>query len=117
MIAPSINVNTASLSGIVLQDPHVRETRSGTPVVVFPLRHSYSYTKADGGSVDKSTTHTIVAFGRAANEITENVRCGQTVLVTGELRGFEDKKGKCVEGIVAKTVQIVYAPKESGGLF
>ena len=90
----SASVNKVILQGNLGQDPELRYTGAGTAVCNFRMATNESYKDANGERVNKTTWHSLVAWGRNAEVIGENVRKGDSLFVDGVLqtRSYEDKE-------------------------
>jgi single-strand DNA-binding protein len=92
------DLNRIILIGRLGADPIQRETKSGMPVVQFPLATSRRI-KGDGGEVDaeggirdmteETVWHRVIAWGRQGEACAQHLRKGQSVYVEGSLRSHK----------------------------
>ncbi len=89
----SKGVNYVLLIGNVGKDPDVRFTGNGNAVANFSVATSESYKFGDEWKT-ATEWHNIVAWGKTAEYIGENVQKGDKVVVIGKLKtdSWEDKK-------------------------
>lgn len=79
------SVNKVVLLGNAGKQPEVRNTRSGT-VAELSLATNERRPDGHGGWQDHTEWHSLVAFGRTAEIISEYVRIGAPLFVEGKLR-------------------------------
>ncbi len=92
-----MDMNKVTLIGNLVREPVSREMPSGQTVTTFDLVTNYFW--RDIKTKQKKETaefHTIVAWGRLAEIISEYVKKGSKVYVEGRLRNrvWKDKDGK-----------------------
>lgn len=92
-------MNLVILMGNLGQDPILRQTASGKPVLNYSLAvdHTTVKTGADGKTVKETSPdwHNIVVWGDAATNQAKYLQKGSQVLIEGRLanRSYEDKNG------------------------
>lgn len=109
------SVNRVTLLGNLGQDPEVRSTAGGTPVVNFTMATSRRW--KEGDEVKEHTDwHRVVAFGRTAEIIGEYVRKGSQLYVEGRLqtRAYLDRddEKRYVTEVIAQRVQLLGRPED-----
>lgn len=90
-----MTVNKAILVGNLGQDPELRTTGSGTPVVSLRIATSDRRKSRDGNWEDHTEWHTVVAFGRTAENVAKFCRKGKQLYVEGKIqtRKWQDRDG------------------------
>lgn len=91
-----MTVNKAILVGNLGQDPEMRTTASGTTVCNIRLATSDRRKDRDGQWTDHTEWHTVVCFGRTAENVGKFCRKGKQVYVEGRIqtRKWQDKDGR-----------------------
>ncbi|MBP9818142.1 single-stranded DNA-binding protein [Candidatus Shapirobacteria bacterium] len=101
------SINLAVITGNVTRDPELRYTPSGSAVCSFGVATNHSVKKGDQWE-DHPTFHNIVVWGKQAEYISNNVKKGTKVSITGRIdnRQYDAKDGtkKYISEIVADTV-------------
>lgn len=89
-------VNKAILIGNLGQDPELRNTAGGTAVCTLRLATTERRKGADGNWSDHTEWHTVVAFGRTAENVAKFCKKGKQVFVEGRIqtRKWQDKSGQ-----------------------
>ena len=85
-----------SLLGNLGQNPELRHTGNGTPVVNLSVATNHGYTNGAGEFVEQTEWHNVVAFGRLAETCGEFLRKGSQILVEEarlQTRSWEDNEG------------------------
>ncbi len=92
MIAPN---NFVRLTGNLGFDPEVREIAPGRKVDRMSLATNETYTNAAGEKVTDTQWHTVVAWGRIADQVGKLLSKGAPVAVEGRLvhRSYAGKDG------------------------
>ncbi len=83
---PKGSVNKVILVGNAGRDAEVRYTGSGQPYARFSIATSESYKDKNGEWQDRTDWHDIVAWGKLAEYVGDNVTKGAKVYVEGSLR-------------------------------
>ncbi len=88
-------LNKVMLIGNVGQDPEMKYTPQGTPVVSFSLATNESYKDQNGQLIERTEWHRCVAWRKAAETIGQYVHKGSKLYVGGKLqtRSWDDKEG------------------------
>lgn len=114
-----MSVNKAILLGNLGKDPEVRYTPQQMAICRFPIATSDRRKDQSGQWVDQTEWHTVVAFGKTAENCARFLKKGRQVFVEGKIRTnkWQDKEGKdrYTTEIVADTVQFVGGKGESAG--
>jgi single-strand DNA-binding protein len=115
-----MSLNKAMLIGHVGQDPEIRYTPTGLPVVNFSVATDEAYLDKEGKRQDRVEWHRVVVFGKVALTCNEVLKKGRQIYVEGRIRtlDFENKidgrKQRRTE-IAASRVQFLgTAPTEGG---
>lgn len=95
------DVNKAILLGRLGTDPVQRHTKTGKPVVHFPMatsRRFYRETEAslaEGSLIEETQWHQIVVWGIQADACARYLKKGQSVYVEGffKTHSYDDKNG------------------------
>ena len=88
-------VNKVILIGRLGRDPELRHTGSGSPVCNFSLATDESYTDKAGDRQKKTEWHSIVAWGKLAENCSNLLGKGKLAYVEGKLqtREWDDRDG------------------------
>lgn len=96
------------------QDPEIRYTPNGLPVVSFSVATEESELDCAGERLERTEWHRIVVAGKLASRCNEYLRKGRLVFIEGRLRtrewqssGAHDRKQRRTE-IVANRVQFLW---------
>ena len=115
-----MSLNKAMVIGHLGQDPEIRYTPTGLPVVNFSVATDEQYLDKDGQRQNRVEWHRVVVFGKVALICNEFLKKGRQVYVEGRIqtREFESKfdggKQRRTQ-IAANRVQFLgTAPTEGG---
>ena len=112
-------VNKVILIGNLGQDPEMRSTASGTAVANLRLATADRRKDRDGNWTDHTEWHTVVAFGRTAENVAQYCRKGKQLFVEGRLqtRKWQDRDGRdrYSTEIVADNVRFLGGRGDSAG--
>jgi single-strand DNA-binding protein len=108
------SVNKVILVGNVGQDPEVKYTASGVPVVKISLATNQRFKDRDDQWQDRTEWHSVVAWQRLAEIVGEYVRKGSKLYVEGKLQtsSWEDRQNgekKFRTEIVARDIVLLGA--------
>jgi single-strand DNA-binding protein len=110
-----MSLNKVMVIGHLGQDPEIRYTPAGLPVVNFSVATDEQYVDNDGKRHKRTEWHRVVIIGKLALTCNEYLKKGRQVFVEGRLhhREYESKpdgrKQRRIE-IVAIRVQFLGAP-------
>lgn len=108
-----MSLNKVMVIGHLGQDPEIRYTPVGMPVVNFSVATDEAYVDKDGKRQERTEWHRIVVIGKPALTCQEYLRKGRQVFVEGRLRTREwqsnGTNARRTE-IVAGRVQFLGAP-------
>jgi len=115
----SRGINKVILVGNLGRDPEMRQTKSGTQVVNFPVATNESWTdKGTGEKKDRTEWHKVIAWGRTAEICNEYLTKGKQVYIEGRLQTseWEDKDGnkRYTTEIVVSDMQMLGSRSEEG---
>ncbi len=79
-------LNKAIICGNLVKDPEVKNLPNGTAVCNMSVATNSSYKKGDGTKVDKVEYHSVIVFGKVAENCGKYLKKGQSVLVEGSLQ-------------------------------
>ncbi len=103
----AFSINIAIITGNLTRDPELRYTPSGTAVCSFGVATNHSIKKDDQWT-DIPTFHNIVVWGKQAEYLSNNLKKGMKVSLTGRIdnRQYDAKDGtkKYISEIIADTV-------------
>ena len=109
--------NTVRLIGNLGFDPEVREIAKGRKVARFSVATNESYTNSAGERVTDTQWHTVVAWGRIADQVERMLSKGSPVMVEGRLvhRSYTGKEGvkRYVTEIVLNDFKVIANTKET----
>lgn len=91
-----MTVNRATLIGNLGADPEIRTANSGTAIGNLRIATSHRTKDRDGNWGEETTWHTVVIFGKTAENCARFLKKGRTVYVDGRIqtRKWEDKEGQ-----------------------
>ena len=111
------SVNKAILVGNLGQDPELRYTRSEMAVTTLRIATTDSYRR--DGEEEKTEWHSVVVFGKTAENCCNFLSKGRQVYVEGRIqtRKWQDKEGndRYSTEIVANTVQFLGSKRDAEG--
>jgi single-strand DNA-binding protein len=115
--ATVMSLNRAMIIGHLGQDPEIRYTPSGLPVVKFSLATDETYLDKAGKRQERVAWHRIVVIGKLALTCNEHLKKGRQVFVEGRLHYREwesnlDGRKQYRTEIVAGRVQFLGLPLE-----
>ena len=109
-------LNKVMLIGNVGNDPELKFTPSGIPVVTFRIATSESWKDRDGNTKEHTDWHTVVAWRGLADIISKLVKKGSRIYIDGRIqtRNFEDKQGnkKHIVEILAENMLLLDSIKD-----
>ena len=112
------SVNKVMILGNLGQDPELRNTAGGKAVATLRVATTDTWNDANGQRQEKTEWHTIVVWGRSAENCKQYLAKGRAVFVEGRLqtRKWQDKEGhdRYSTEIVADRVQFVGGSGEKG---
>lgn len=98
-----LNVNQVHVAGQVYNLKRA-ETKSGKTIAKFTIS---TWKKGSEGYEDKVTFHNIVAYGKVAEVILNNVKEKELLYVIGEIEMFTNPEGKQFNQILLNEFQFV----------
>jgi single-strand DNA-binding protein len=108
-----MSLNKVMILGNLGQDPEIRYTPAGMPIVNFSVATDEAYVDKDGKRQERTEWHRVVVIGKIALTCHEYLKRGRQVFVEGRLRTREWESngatGRRTE-IVASRVQFLGAP-------
>ena len=114
-----MTVNKAILVGNLGQDPEIRSTGNGTPVATLRIATSDRRKDRDGNWTDQTEWHTVVVFGRQAENVGRYCRKGKQLFIEGRIqtRKWQDRNGRDRYNteIVADTVRFLGGRGDDAG--
>jgi single-strand DNA-binding protein len=106
-----MSVNKVILVGNLGRDPETRTAASGTVVANLRVATTSREKDKDGNWSDHTEWHTVVAFGKVAENVARFLKKGRQIYVEGKLRTrkWQDKDGqdRYSTEVVADTVQFL----------
>lgn len=115
------SVNKAILLGNLGRDPELRHTQGGKAVATLRIATNDVWTDASGERQERTEWHTVVVWGRQAENCNQYLKKGRTVYVEGRLqtRKWQDKEGKdrYTTEIVADRVQFIGGGQGGGSSY
>jgi single-strand DNA-binding protein len=113
------SLNKVMILGNLGQDPELRNTTSGKAVATLRVATTDNWTDASGQRQERTEWHTVVVWGRTAENCKQYLAKGRAVFVEGRLqtRKWQDKEGhdRYSTEIVADRVQFVGGGSGGGG--
>ncbi len=88
--------NRVQLTGNLGKDPEVREFEGGKKKARFSVATTEQFSFGNGNSKEDTQWHTVVAWGRAAEEVAGALKKGSRVSLEGRLvhGSYETKEGQ-----------------------
>jgi single-strand DNA-binding protein len=113
------SVNRVTLLGNLGKDLELRYTPGGQAVCDLRIATTDSFTGRDGEKKETTEWHTVVTWGKVAENCARYLSKGRQVYVEGRLRtrSWEDKQGqkRYATEIVAQTVHFLGGGKDAAG--
>lgn len=110
-------LNKAIVIGNLTRDPEGRALPSGVPVASFSVATNRVWKDKEGQKKEDTQYHNIVVFGTQANNVSQYLKKGSSVLVEGRMQtrswDAQDGSKKYRTEIVADRVQ--FGPRKQGG--
>lgn len=107
--------NTVRLIGNLGFDPEVREIAKGRKVARISVATHESYTNAAGERVTDTQWHTVVAWGRIADQVERMLAKGSPIMLEGRLvhRSYSGKDGlkRFITEIVLSDFKVIASAK------
>jgi len=119
-----MSYNRVVLLGNLGRDPEVRYTQGGTTVANLRIATTERRPDGNGGWADQTEWHSVVVFGKQADNVKKFLTKGRQVLVEGSLRTrqWQDQQGqkRYSTEVVARDIRFVGgrpggAPAGGGG--
>ena len=114
-------VNKVFLIGNLGQDPELRNTAGGNAVCTLRLATAERRKGADGNWAEHTEWHSVVTWGRDAENVAKYCRKGKQLFIEGRLqtRKYQDKDGrdKYSTEIVAENVRFLGGVLVLSGMF
>jgi len=105
------SVNKAIILGNLGRDPELRHTPGGKAVCTLRIATNEVWTDQSGERQERTEWHTVVVWGRQAENCNQYLKKGRSVYIEGRLttRKWQDKDGKdrYSTEIVADRVQFI----------
>ncbi|HTR97823.1 MAG TPA: single-stranded DNA-binding protein [Candidatus Acidoferrales bacterium] len=113
-----MSVNRVFLLGNLGRDPEVRYTQGGTTVANLRIATTERRPDGNGGWQDATEWHSVVVFGKQADNVKKFLTKGRQVFVEGSLRTrqWQDQQGqkRFSTEVVARDVRFI-GGRPSGG--
>ena len=113
------SVNKVMILGNLGQDPELRNTTNGKAVATLRVATTDTWNDQSGQRQERTEWHTIVVWGRTAENCGQYLDKGRSVYIEGRLqtREWQDKEGqkRQTTEIVANTVQFLGGKGGGGG--
>lgn len=114
-----MSVNKVMLLGHLGRDPEVRYTQGGTTVANLRLATNERRPDGQGGWKDETEWHSVVVFGKQADNVKKYLTKGREIFVEGSLRTrqWQDQQGqkRYSTEIVARDIRFVGGRGGAGG--
>lgn len=114
-------LNKSEIIGNITRDPEIRQTPNGDSVASFGVATNFSWKDRSGQGQERTEFHNIVAWGALAQDVSDSLKKGRKVYVSGRLqtRSWETPDGqkKWTTEIIADSVLALGTidPELSGG--
>ena len=114
-----MSLNKAMIIGYLGQDPEIRYTSTGLPVVNFSVATDEQYTDNEGKRHERTEWHRVVAIGKLGLTCHQYLKKGRQVFVEGRLHNREWESnghvGRRTE-VIATRVQFLGSPPDVKGI-
>lgn len=105
------SINKVILIGNLGQDPELRFTQAGVPVVNFNIATNEKWRDSEGNTQERTEWHRIIVWNKMGENCAKFLKKGSSVYIEGRLqtREWEDNEGmkKKTTEIVAQRVQFL----------
>ncbi len=113
-----MSYNRVILLGNLGRDPEVRYTQGGTTVANLRIATTERRPDGNGGWQDQTEWHSVVVFGKQADNVKKYLTKGRQVLVEGSLRTrqWQDQQGqkRYSTEVVARDIRFVGGRPQGG---
>lgn len=89
-----MNVNLVVIGGRIGAEPEFRVTPSGRPVCNFRVATNERFKKANGDKIERTTWHSLVAWGSQAEAIAKYFHTGDPIMIEGRFQQTSWKDGE-----------------------
>lgn len=91
-----IAINSVTLAGELGEEPELRFTQQNKPVLNLRLITTEDYTGRDGEQRDRTDWHSVVVWGKRAEDLAAVLHKGAALYVEGQLRhsSYEGRDGQ-----------------------
>ena len=114
-----MSFNRVLLLGNLGKDPEVRYTQGGTTVANLRIATTERRPDGNGGWQDQTEWHSVVVFGKQADNVKKYLTKGRQIFVEGSLRTrqWQDQAGqkRYSTEVVARDIRFIGGGKPSGG--
>src|SRR3989344_5936426 len=112
------SVNKVILLGNVTRDPQLKSTQNGQSVATFGLATNRVWKDTNGTKQSLAEFHNLVAWGKLAEFISQNVTKGKPIFIEGHLktRSWDSAEGTKIfrtEGVVDNIVLVGPRPENT----
>lgn len=112
------SLNKVMILGRIGADPELRYGQGGGAITNLRIATDESYRDKEGNKVEQTEWHSVVVFGKAAENCNQYLHKGSQVLVEGKLntRKWQDKNGqdRYTTEIRADRVQFLDSRRDGG---
>lgn len=111
------DLNTVFLMGNLTRDPELRYTPNGQAVANFAVATNRQWTGTDGEKQSSVEYTDIVVWGKMAETVTNYMKKGQRIHVTGRLqtRNWEAQDGSKRQKTEVIATDVIFLGKSGGG--
>jgi single-strand DNA-binding protein len=113
-----MSYNRVILLGNLGKDPEVRYTQGGTTVANLRIATTERRPDGNGGWQDQTEWHSVVVFGKQADNVKKYLTKGRQVMVEGSLRTrqWQDQQGqkRYSTEVVARDIRFVGGKPQGG---
>lgn len=112
-----MNINNVIIAGNLVRDPELKALPSGGTVATISVATNRAWNDKNGQLQEETEYHTIVVFGKTAENVGQYLKKGQSTLVNGRLktRSWEkDGTKQYRTEIIADMVK--FGPREKGDM-
>ena len=112
-------MTTITLIGRATEDPSLRFTQAGKAVATLNVADNHRKKERDEWVDDGTTWYRVTAWGYLAEQVAEQIKRGQRVIIVGELRNREyEKDGEKRRSLEIRAYEVAsllakYPPRDS----
>lgn len=110
-------LNKVMIIGRLGADPELRYSQSGQAICYLRVATDESYTDKDGDRVERTEWHSVVVFGKSAENCNQFLGKGSLAYIEGKLatRKWKDQEGKDRYTTEIRADRVQFLDRKEGG--